>query len=463
MFRRSCLVSIFAPCGWPVHCCSSGWRRVSRSRHPWRKQRSPSAPWILLQHEGPHHEPHPAQANAPAQALSRQARIAAAHEPGGGESRGSRRSWFTKKASSRRSSPVATWATSRSASPQHPRVAADLGLGALSQALRQHAGYAKHHGWAASLVSELTAHPRYAERPSPHGGPQCAAVPDIEPGQPPASTVTTTTGHLTDQHRRRHVADADHRPDRPVARDSRSAVGRRGRNARRDAAQPRASERTTSRTRSRPQPLPANMTFNRETGELTFVPTPAQTGVTELSVAVSNGSRSGTILLPVTVTNPLAAHDRGLGAGGRSKRQPAGRHAGHDRHGHDDHECVGRLHAHGHPGQPRPDQRRRIRRHGAGPARPDGARRPALGPRLFTERNNVMPSPADLAQDRLVGRRRASARPSATQPLTITNPAMPGFSMQMPAEPPPGVHRRRARSQSPSSRPRSPPSTCRRG
>jgi hypothetical protein len=37
-----------------------------------------------------------------------------------------------------------------------------LGLGALSQALRQHEGYASCHGWAASLVSELTAHPRYA-------------------------------------------------------------------------------------------------------------------------------------------------------------------------------------------------------------------------------------------------------------------------------------------------------------
>src|ERR1700678_4220528 len=38
----------------------------------------------------------------------------------------------------------------------HPRVAADLGLGALSQSLRQHVGYAKRHGWEASLVRELT-------------------------------------------------------------------------------------------------------------------------------------------------------------------------------------------------------------------------------------------------------------------------------------------------------------------
>jgi hypothetical protein len=45
---------------------------------------------------------------------------------------------------------------------QHPGLAADLGLGALSQALREHAGFASRHGWGASLVKELTAHPRYA-------------------------------------------------------------------------------------------------------------------------------------------------------------------------------------------------------------------------------------------------------------------------------------------------------------
>ena len=31
---------------------------------------------------------------------------------------------------------------------RHPRLATDLGLGGLSLALRQHAGYAARHGWA---------------------------------------------------------------------------------------------------------------------------------------------------------------------------------------------------------------------------------------------------------------------------------------------------------------------------
>jgi hypothetical protein len=45
---------------------------------------------------------------------------------------------------------------------QHPRLANDLGLGGLSLALRQHAGYAARHGWGATLVYELDTHPRYA-------------------------------------------------------------------------------------------------------------------------------------------------------------------------------------------------------------------------------------------------------------------------------------------------------------
>ena len=54
-----------------------------------------------------------------------------------------------------------------------------------------------------------------------------------------------------------------------------------------------------------PQPLPANMNFNRQTGELIFSPAPGQTGAFDFSVAVSNGSRSGTIVLPVIVTDPV--------------------------------------------------------------------------------------------------------------------------------------------------------------
>ena len=53
-----------------------------------------------------------------------------------------------------------------------------------------------------------------------------------------------------------------------------------------------------------PQPLPANMTFNRGTGELVFEPAPGQAGAADFSVAVSGASGSGTIVLPITVTDP---------------------------------------------------------------------------------------------------------------------------------------------------------------
>ncbi len=56
-----------------------------------------------------------------------------------------------------------------------------------------------------------------------------------------------------------------------------------------------------------PQPLPANMTFNRGTGALVFAPAPGQAGTYDFSVAVSGGSRSGTIVLPITVTAPAVA------------------------------------------------------------------------------------------------------------------------------------------------------------
>ena len=44
---------------------------------------------------------------------------------------------------------------------EHPRLAMEAGLGGLSSVLRQNAGYAAQHGWAATLSRVLDAHPRY--------------------------------------------------------------------------------------------------------------------------------------------------------------------------------------------------------------------------------------------------------------------------------------------------------------
>ena len=65
-----------------------------------------------------------------------------------------------------------------------------------------------------------------------------------------------------------------------------------------------------------PQPLPGEYELQSRNRRAHLRPAPGQAGVTDFSVAVSNGSRSGTIVLPITVTNP-AFLDRGLGPGRR--------------------------------------------------------------------------------------------------------------------------------------------------
>ena len=190
---------------------------------------------------------------------------------------------------------------------QHPRMAADLGLGALSQALRQHEGYAERHGWGASLVSELTAHPRYTAAHHLMAALTTTPAPPAALVTPPAQTVGTTTqsaspsaGSVTPSS---PGSSAPAAPS-PVTQDPLSvAVG-----GTLDVTLPGLGLGTSGLTFTiTPQPLPANMTFNRETGEFVYSPAPGQAGVTNFAVAVSNGSVSGKIELPVTVTDPALA------------------------------------------------------------------------------------------------------------------------------------------------------------
>jgi RHS repeat-associated protein len=53
-----------------------------------------------------------------------------------------------------------------------------------------------------------------------------------------------------------------------------------------------------------PQPLPANMTFDRGTGELVFAPAPNEVGNYSFTVTVSNGVTSTPLLVPITVSYP---------------------------------------------------------------------------------------------------------------------------------------------------------------
>ena len=126
---------------------------------------------------------------------------------------------------------------------QHPRMAADLGLGALSQSLRQHAGYAQRHGWGASMVSELNAHPRYAAAHHLMAAMNSPHAPSTSPATPPATQIgrhNDTVGLA----RRRGLLQRPRLPSSPSARLPRRRSRKirssscRGRNPRRHSAEP---------------------------------------------------------------------------------------------------------------------------------------------------------------------------------------------------------------------------------
>lgn len=186
---------------------------------------------------------------------------------------------------------------------QHPRLANDLGLGGLSLALRQHAGYAAQHGWGATLVYELDTHPRYA---AAHHLTAFLATPTPAPGTTVATTTSAAPVATKAVNTTSTSSPSSTPPSTPAAppvivQDPLSvAIG-----GNLDVTLPNLGLGSTGLTYTiTPQPLPANMTFNRGTGELVFDPAPGQAGTEDFSVAVSGASGSGTIVLPVTVTNP---------------------------------------------------------------------------------------------------------------------------------------------------------------
>ena len=322
---------------------------------------------------------------------------------------------------------------------QHPRIAADLGLGALSQALRQHVGYAERHGWGASLVSELTAHPRYAAAHRLTAALSPPKIPQAAPANPPAQAVGTTTqsalpsggGVTPTSPSPTPAAIVGPAVPSPVVQDPLSiAVG-----GTLDVTLPSFGLGTSGLTFTiTPQPLPANMTFNRETGELVFAPAPGQAGVTDLSVAVSNGSASGKIELPVTVTEPAVASTEVSGQVVDENGTPlAGMPV-----------AIGDSSAVTNASgqfiltsvQTNPGPISAGGSVGTAQGRLDLTAPVAqlLGHAVYLGANNAIPAPLILPT--IAWSAPASAtQPSASQPMTITNPAMPGFSIQVPASP----------------------------
>ena len=174
------------------------------------------------------------------------------------------------------------------------------------------------------------------------------------------------------------------------------------------------------------------MTFNLGTGELVFAPAPGQSGVFNFSVAVSNGSGSGTIKVPITVTDPALAStevsgqvvdENGLPLAGMPV-SIGGSTAVTNQSGDFTLMSIpanpGPISAGGSVGssQNRQDLTAPVAQ--------------LLGHNVYASANNVMPTP--LILPKINWSTATSFTPtSATQPLDLTNPAMPGFDIQLPA------------------------------
>jgi len=226
----------------------------------------------------------------------------------------------------------------------HPREATRAGLGGLAHVVARDAGLAARDGWGACLAMELAAHPRYAayHHLAALGSPALAVAPAAKGAAAPAAkgaaAVVSAAPHTPRHGPSTPVAKSGTSgtpPASPVAKSGTSGTpsasqplppvirptppagtGQQGLTTQTyglsvevgstlDATVPAGGLSGTGLTYTiTPQPLPANMTFNRGTGEIVFAPAPGEVGVYGFSVVVSDGTNSVTEAVPVTVTDP---------------------------------------------------------------------------------------------------------------------------------------------------------------
>ena len=319
-----------------------------------------------------------------------------------------------------------------------PGAAAGMGLGGLARALRHEARYAAAHGWGGALAMELAAHPAYAAAhhltrliaapaatvatvayagatPSAPA-PAAAAAPAGASSQPPTGTASAPAGGGG--------------ASKPLLFDPAVAVGQTL-----DVTVPAGGLSGPNLTYTiTPQPLPANVTFNRATGELVFAPDPDQVGSYDFTVRVAAGPLAVTVDVPVAVTRPalpstevsgrvvdesglpLAGLPVSIG-GSRATTDP-----------------LGRFTLTNVPADPGPLSAGGAT--GAAQGRQD-LTAPAdqlLGHPVYAGADNVVPAP--LILPKITWSTPASfSRPDPTRVLNLSNPAIPGFDIQLPPGP----------------------------
>lgn len=318
---------------------------------------------------------------------------------------------------------------------RHPGLAGEIGLGALAEALRQHDGYAARHGWAATLVHELETHPYYAAahhlwRLVAHASPAPAPIaPVVAPAAPAAgagAASPTASPPPSDP-----PASAAPPAVPIVAQDPQTvAVG-----GYLDVTLPSLGLGGSALSYTiTPQPLPANMTFNRGTGALVFAPAPGQAGTDDFTVAVSGASGSGTIDVPVTVTDPAVPSTEISGQVVDQDGQPlAGMPVsiGAASTVTDD---QGDFTLTGIPASPGPLSAGGSVASAEGRLALTAPVPQLLGHAVYMGARNVLPSPLIVPT---VNWSAPSSfnQLSASQSVDLTNPAMPGFDIQVPASP----------------------------
>ncbi len=295
---------------------------------------------------------------------------------------------------------------------QHPGRAKAAGLEGLRHALREHAGYADRYGWGATLTHELDTHRRYA---AAHHLTTFLATP--APAPSPGIPAPTSAN----QPARSSPA--------PVAQEPLTiSVG-----GTLDVNLPNLGLGTSGLTYTiTPQPLPANMTFNRGTGEFVFLPAPGQTGTYDFSIAVNGPGGPGTINMPVTVTSPAVPSTEVSGQVVDETGRPlAGMPV-----------SIGGATAITNPSG---DFTLRGVSTSPGPISVGGSAGSSqgrqdllapvsqlLGHDVYAGANNAIPDP--LILPKIDWSAAASfSQTSPTSPLDITNPAMPGLDIQVPA------------------------------
>ena len=181
-----------------------------------------------------------------------------------------------------------------------------------------------------------------------------------------------------------------------------------------------------------PQPLPANMTFNRQTGALEFAPAPGQAGNYRFSIETTQGTQAFTEPVSITVNQPQLASTEVSGQVVDESGKPLAAMPVTIDGASTTTNAQGDFTVAGVAANPGPLS--------AGGAIATAQDRQALmaplaqllGHTPYTDADNVIPTPLILPKLNWSVPSQTTA-PVATQSLNVTNPALPGLDIQVPA------------------------------